>query len=336
VADDGAPKGRVRIAFLAETVRTQEYRSILENAFFQMDGMPVLLLPRWVVAFPGDEGGRRSTAQDILNGESVDGVAWCRLEAPERLYLLYRAGGSSRLVVRELSGTGREGVEDAVGLILRGTVEALLEERKLVASALPVAAPSPPPAEPPSPARRMEADLAWALQLVSAQPRFSHGFRLSLGWSFVPALRGFAGMGFAGPVESSGDTAAVTVRRVPFFVGLGLSKILRQWRIGVSAAAVAALEHARPRALDASVTVTGSTTRAAFSAELLLVAHYRIRRRLALFTGAGVEAFFDRHTYRVINGPVLYDDIWPVQARFLVGLSVVDFSREGTPARTGP
>lgn len=326
------------IVMLSPDDRLETYDALFENVKAQMTDLPVRLRMVPTDALPGGSPGDNETsANRLLAEKQADLVFWCNVDEGRNVYFAIRSRQGVRMMVRDLRGSGKDGLFDAVSLITRTTVETLIEIGEMVEeSSLDEAKSVRKTIETGTDASslsqtakartlffRAAIRAAYAPQWVSfAPPSVSHGGRCSLLLLFNDLIVISVGATIRTPVTAQTETVALTQMQVPFHLGLRLAGTVGNWRIGGGLSAVFALIKLSPESLSETVIVDPPFHQFGFSSEAAAEVEYRLADRVGFFLGGGIEILFNKIVYGVTNGPTLFEDTARIQPKLWVGITV--------------
>jgi len=299
----------------------------------QLVGLSVRVRVHRVTRFPAGLPSQLELARRVLRKGNAMAVFWCDLHLRQRIFLYLSTREGDRVVVRSIGGLDAAGRFEALALILRQAVKALLTGGTIGVhpSRVPVASLRPrarsPAATPRShPPRRSRhgigLEAAYALQGFSGGGRVVHRFWGAVVWRIRPWWSVFAGFELGPSITGEGEYASMRLTRYPVLLGVRVHWRIGRFRLGGSLAIN--LEYVVHRTTstvaypdvdrdDLLVAVTPA-------AHLEIVISSRVRAVLAL----GIQAYLNNRHY-VVTGEGVRDVIltpWAVRPHLLLGMSV--------------
>lgn len=330
------PVVRQRIVFIAPQNQADAVRPILETIDAELVDISVDIYVETVDEIPALPEQQILVGSRILEESGGILVFWYGGEAHNNIVFIYRTKRGNRMITRELAGSGKEGVWDAMGMMVGGTVRYLVEENAIE---IPESKPAPRPErvkkpkraraekeEPKPPAAerwRLAGQAGYVGQMVSAERDFTHGGRLLLvlqkAWFAI-----LGGAEAATPVLEKTSGIQLKQQRFPFYLGLGVRLPFSRWQLGATGNLGLSVAKLTPRTSNEKVVVIAPSYRLIITVELLISAQVRIWKAVSFWTGAGVEIFLQKRVYRVVDGPALFEKHGRFQPKWLVG-GVVHF-----------
>jgi len=314
----------------------------------QLVGLGVRLRLHRVPRLPAELPSQLDLARGVLSRQGGLAAFWCELRPGPQLFVYLMPRGGDRLVLRRIRGLDAAARYEALGLILRQSVQALRSggsigvhpsrvrtppPRRPLRSGrpatpgrprpLPASRPLAPVQGDPTPAERHGVALEAAYFLEGLREgHVAHGFWAGLSWRFLPPWSAFLGLGVAPAVRAEVPQATLRLQR--YAVGLGARGHLRwgRWRLGASACL--ALEYATFDVRSSVAQPYRDDDDLIVSLIPALHAEVRLISRLRLFAELGAAIYLNNPRY-VLDGPAASPSIlapWPVRPRLLVGLAV--------------
>jgi hypothetical protein len=348
-----APIAVVMVASRSEEARSLQVIHALEA---QLSDLPVVFHVTWVSEHDAALPGQRDVAAREAARLGATAVFWSPRLPAERLYLLLSSGAGQRVLVRALEGESAN--TEAVALIVRGAVSAVLEASRSRADAAsafaassawaaapataagpatrPAAAPptaelAPPPEEaqaaPPDrvPRRRSRLTLAagYALSLWSRDDPAIHGFSVALEGRLPFGLTLDLGLVLGEPVGGEAEGVELELLRFPIELGVGYRHLFRRAALsGTVAVGLTPFVKRVSAAEGMEVVSRGAdldvSLRPSVAVDVRLVA--QLNARVAF----GLEIPLTPVSYLVEVGSQTSDVLvtWPVRPFFVVGLSL--------------
>lgn len=330
-----AARSGTTVVMIAERHKEQESKTVIRAVQGQLSDVSVALQVLWVDELPSNLPDQIVRAEEIARDSDAAAVFWCDLDLADRIYLYLAAPRGGRMVVRELSGTGGSGLSEALALIVRSSIEAVLAGGEIGV----VVAPRGPDetesvddsqnqdqeqARLPDQEYRLALLVAYALDMLSSEPRFAHAVALGLEVRLVGPLLVEAGYLLSLPMNERAHDLELTLRRHPAWLGLRVAWLTGDFVLSASVALQIDVVTEEPRSLAAGVAAEGESFEVIPSLVPQLRAGYLLVGHVELFVTAGIDILFRRVTY-VIGSPggsreILYT--WPVRPRIMAGLAV--------------
>jgi hypothetical protein len=332
--DPSAPGAASTVVMLAERHQELETDAIVRAVHGQLSDLSVALEVRWVDALPAAMPDQIDAAEHTARGSDAVAVFWCDLGRADRIYLYFAAPRGGRVLVRELGGAGSGGRAEALAIIVRSSVEAVLAGGEVGVVVAPRAAEveqepavetEPPPGEPaPGPERALALSVAYDLDILSEALPATHGVALGLDVRVAGPLSVELGYLIAFPFSRAAHGAELTLRRHPLWLGLRAAWLTGNVVLSASVWLQLDVVTEEVRSLDPAVVIKTGGTEVVFSIVPLLRAGYLLAGRVELFVAAGVDIPFRRVRYVVDDpeGPLEIIDTWPARPRIIAGLSV--------------
>jgi hypothetical protein len=325
------------IALMAPLGKQDPYDALFENAVAQLEGLPVTVRMVRDASFSLGETAIKAEASSILFQDEARIVFWCDLTIGRQVNFLVRTEDGNRLSVRELRGSGPEGIADAVVLIARTTVETLLdtgfpaeeapplkshENLQTKDTVVPNTAPNQKTEFDPPRFFRLAIRIAYVPQWISFEPIVIHGGRVEFQFVLRDLVRINLGASLSTPIEQSSAEIRLTETKIPFHIGaVALAKV-GQWRFGGGVNALFSLVKTEQQSLSDDVIAYDAKRAFAFSVEFPLEMIFHPIDKMELFLGGAIEIITDKTAYRVESGDTLLNDAMRVQPKIFFGLAL--------------
>jgi hypothetical protein len=321
------------VVLLASTQSPGALDPLLLGIRAQVSDLPVSLVMEEVTELPPSLPDQVALASRLALRDSAVAVFWLDLFRPGRLFIYLAEPGGSRVLVRAVeASTGVAGIE-AVAVIVRGLVQAIIEGGTIGVQPASThmtatAAPGPPlPAMTPSPSPSMpwlSVQLALALDFRFKQAPVQAGLDAGLllspheNWTIFADYRLLTG------AQTPSADIDLEVSRHPMTVGVRVQWPFGAWDIGASLFGV--LDYVTEEAVVHSSRLTVTKSDAVWLGGVGLLAHgsWRATPVLRLFVNAGLEVYTSTLEYVVelSGGPAVLLSSLPVCPRILVGVSL--------------
>ncbi|MDD5309957.1 MAG: hypothetical protein PHU25_21785 [Deltaproteobacteria bacterium] len=189
----------------------------------QLSDLPVSFQVVRIDSWPPDLPSQIGLARSVARDTRASTVFWVDLSVPDQVFLYLSEPGGGRTLVRNIESRGErtEGRVEAMAVIVRTAVTALLEGGEIG-----VHAPPPPPPEPERPGM-LEASVSYGLSFYSDEALLVHGARI--GASVLPAewARLFAAYRIEVPFRIENEQVAMDISPHPLEIGFAI-----RWRYG--------------------------------------------------------------------------------------------------------
>ena len=318
------------VVMLASKNQEAAFTEVAEALRAQFADAKTRLVVRWIDAMPAGVPDQEKIAAGVSVETGAVAVFWYDLAAADNVYFYLASSDTSRVLVRKMEDMGEGGRADALAIITRTAVDGILQGG-VIGVARPAAPPAPRPVEgaptpvvpvpekTDGPRRRLSADAAYTVSILSTELGAAHGVNLSVRLRLVDWFGAFFGYSVFYPFTARAPGVELEVARHPFHLGVyGMSRDSR-WSLGWGANLTVDAAKLSPRSLSADISVVAPFWEVKLSAELVLRAEVRLVDALSLFVAAGAEAIFEHVEYRITDGPDLMRDMWHVQPRFWLG-----------------
>lgn len=329
---DAVGSDRSTVVMIAERREQRQAETVVRAVQGQLSDLSVVLQVVWVDELPAGMPAQIAEAEQTARGTDAVAVFWCDLRAADRIYLYFAAPSGGRVLVRELSGAEEGGLAEALAIIVRSSVEAVLAGGEIGVVVAPMAAveerpraeqPPEQPQEPPGPGRVLAMTVAYNLDVLCEQRPAVHAVAVGLEVRLGGPLSVEAGYFFSFPFTERAHGIDLTLQRHPVWLGLRAAWLTGDVALSASLAAQIDVVTEEVRSLSAAVETDGEGTEVLFSLAPLLRAGYVFAGRVELFLAAGVDVPLRRARYVVgsPSGPLEILDTWPVRPRVLAGVT---------------
>ncbi|HUT77762.1 MAG TPA: hypothetical protein VM285_08760 [Polyangia bacterium] len=298
----------------------------------QLSDVSVALQVSWTDSLGRDLPAQIAAAEALARESNAVAVFWCDLTRADRIYLYFAAPRGGRVLVRELEGSGAGGRAEALAIIVRNSVEAVLAGGEIgeIVPSRPErgesVAPSPPPeAAPEAGDGRLAMAVSYQPDVVSVADPVIHAAALALYVKLIDGISLTAGYALSAPLEAEVRGVLLELGRHPAWIGCRGS--WRAGRLRVAAELDFQLDFTteKVRTLAQGVTVSSGGLEVQPSIVPSLRSGVSLVRRVELFFAAGADIALHRTRYVIdtAGGPEEILSTWPVRPRFLAGLEVV-------------
>ena len=340
-ADEAQPRPRIILLTAAQQIVDSEEDLILIES--QLEDLPV----RFEVIRQQNRGpdstGSDELAHKLANEDGVLAVVWLDGVNSNSIHFLLEGENGIRLFNRDLGENRAAAVQkESLALILRATVQALIEEQPS----------APPSAQPPSPVadsqkvaiaetiggehRRSSAEESAKPSLVGVETAYAYraydesfpalsGFHMGVHVNLWAMLQLFVEYELRQSMQSSGSCVETTFRSHPISTGGRLFWRLKRLALGPYLTATVDVLRAETKSTCRQVNVDSKIAHAHVSLALGFFVDFRIHERLGLFLMGEGDLLI--HGQRYV-GPkedgekeVLLEP-WRVQPALTVGLSI--------------
>jgi hypothetical protein len=355
---DGPATGAPRVLMIASRAEQEDSQRAAEAVESQLADLAIDLRVLWVETLaPGLR--EQLAATRALAAEQQAGIAfWVDVAVASEVLIYVAEPGGGRVLARsiDLGGHEDESRFETVALVVRGTVEALIEggaigvrepeppapppgapvevQPEPVAPVAPVAA-APDgsnveagdgePAPPPFPAGGMELAASYAASFYDGEPTVIHGGRLGAAWRLVGGFQLFVAYRFQAPVDKENSLVAMTLQPHPFEIGVAVRWAWDAWRLGLGVALLN--DPVTWSVLPKQDTVHAESPQWRWLVGLSpgIAVSWSPYGSYAFFVSLGAEAYFN-------DGPSVVDtgagqmgvvEPWPVRPYLQVGVEVV-------------
>jgi hypothetical protein len=201
--------------------------------------------------WPLDMPGRVEWARRVASDTGAISVFWLDLYHAQQVFLYIADPSGGKILVRSVvEDGGTEGRLETIAVIVRGAMKAILAGGEIGVALPPAVAPEPPRSE------RLDASLAYAMQLYSPDRPLLHGARLGFSAAMIDWLRISLAYRLQLPLRVETDLVAVDVRPHPAELGLDARLGQRKWRLDMSVRLVMDFVTIDVTALDDRVAAT--------------------------------------------------------------------------------
>ena len=312
-----------------EDTRNEEVLGIVETLQLRMFDVDVKFGIKWIKPPTDDLAIQVAAARSLLKEEHIQLTIFWNGSRRDTLY--YLMNDTDELMQRPIRDVGSESRPEAIAIMVQTAVESMLDTRKLEDSMdepVVIAPETVPPSEQRiitvrSPRRRSHIrgrfpdfymQLGYELNAVNSTPTVLHGGNIRLGIQPFPPLRGFLGIG-AVSRRTSRETG-FEVKQLRFPVELGLLSRFRHGDLAFGGGMSFLLVPLKntPATQNVSAELKSSYWASGMMLRFFLECSYRIHEKIELFANVHLLLDLNRVTYKVQNGPVLFDEynrLWP-------------------------
>jgi hypothetical protein len=331
-ATDGASG---TVVMLGELDQGAEVRKIVRAVEGQLADLDVRLHVVWREGLPGELPDQIDVAEQVAREVGALAVFWCDRGHSDRIFLYFAAPQGGRMVARELTGSGPGGAVEALAIIVRSTVEAVLDGGEIGVVVAPGAdrdQAASSTAREATTARaieerrnRLALDAAYELTIRSNAYPTDHGVWLGLRLQLGALLHCGLGYTIAFPTAVRAWGAELELRHHPAQAWVGWGRLVGVVRLVLSLGLRIDPVTERIGANAAGVRVNERGHEVIFSALPTARASYLVGERMELFVSFGVELPFNdvRYVLDGPDGPLVVRDDWAVRPRALVGLAAL-------------
>lgn len=336
-AHGGQPPDHVTVMIASRKTKEESNRA-LAALRSQMAGLKVVLNVRWISALSRSFPAQIREARRLAKKKSVLAVFWCDFTDQDQILVYIARPGLRRVFVRRVdrSREGARGAFEAIGVIVRTTVEAIRQGGRIGVVLPRKARPIPTrpalrtPPRPPGARSRdrfgavslsLEAAYTATMQHSPKQPL--HGGYLGLEMRFSRSWSVMVGSAFHPDITINDHQTTIQLGKHPILLGgrfrhafgrftlagqLHLTLDIHQWHTTVHSDAL----EARPDGTDIGIGIGAQ-----------LRGEVRIHSWMRLFVAAGAEVLVRSPKYTIQLGDRRLGllDPWPVQPCLLVGIS---------------
>ena len=325
---EAAPNEDGAVVMIAERNDTATAEVVVRAVQAQLSDVSVALHVIWVDALASDLPSQISKAEEVAKGSAAVAVIWCDLVRADRIYLYFAAPSGGRVLVRELAGSGTGGMAEALAIIVRSSVEAVLAGGE-IGTVVP-----PKPKEEESDKRpqsavakvkdegRLAVTAAYELDVMSTSNLAVHAAAVALSLRLGDHVSLGVGYALSGLLEAETDGAFLKLRRHPVWIGGSVFGRAGRVRLGLDLAFQLDVVTERTRATAAGVVPANG----GHEVEPSIVPMFRVAvtviPHLELFVAAGADIALRRTRYLVDtpDGSVELLTTWPVRPRVIAGL----------------
>jgi hypothetical protein len=319
------------VVMIAERHDEAASETVVRAVQAQLSDVSVALRVSWTDSLGPDLPAQIASAEALARGSGAVAVFWCDLGRADRIYLYFAAPRGGRVLVRELEGSGAGGLAEALAIIVRTSVEAVIAGGEIGEIVPPRPAGDDEGAKRPPPSaaaqtggERLLLSLAYRLDVVSAEEPASHAAAVALSVRLAEHFALAAGYAIASPLEAEGHGVLLRVGRHPAW--LGCRGIRRAGRLALAAGLdfQADFQTESVRALAAGVTASRGDSEVRPSLVPGLRIGVLLFGRAELFLAAGADIALHRTRYLVETreGPREILSTWPVGPRVEAGVEV--------------
>lgn len=248
------PQGHPRVVLIAGE-EPQQTAPLVQAVRGQLSDLEVVFQLHVVDVLPVQLPEQLELAREVSRSEGAVSVFWLDHADSNRVYLYLTGESGDRVLVRELAEPDEPGRHEALAIIVRSSVDAMLRGGRIGIEHLPAESPASPPAgAQPAPASVLSAGLSFALKSHSGTHPALAGLDLRIGLRVYRRLTVLVGYTFVQPMEVDGASASARVLRHPARAGLGLSWTVGAFRLGPSLCLVVDYTTARAHDLAPGLT----------------------------------------------------------------------------------
>ncbi|MCP4602740.1 MAG: hypothetical protein GY847_19865 [Proteobacteria bacterium] len=212
----------------------------------QLSDIDVIFRLQPVETLGADLASQISTAEAMAREWSSIAVFWCDFAGEEQIFLYLTEYEGDRILVRKLREKEDGGRAEALAIIVRTSVNEMLQGGEIGIRAAAVVKKEPPPPPPVAqPAAREEEPptdegphvrfgVAYTLYTYSSKHPAMHGLDLGFELLLHPSWALSAGYTIYAPVDEKGDSSSIMLRRHPGRLGVSLKFPLGIAEIGAS------------------------------------------------------------------------------------------------------
>jgi len=319
-----------RVVLIAQ-VDQPMIQEVIRAVEAQLSDLPVLLEIQWAEGHDEDLRIQVDHAAAVSRDRSAVAVFWCYRQVEEsgtedRLVIFLGHPGGDRVLVRKLNGTETTGLAEAVAIIVRSTIGAVLGGDEVGVEVARVAEWVPGEREDrqTSNSRLLALHASYTLASHSKSHPAIHGLGLGLDFRIHGWLLFTGGYTILGMMEEDGQSASVKIRRHPVHLGLRVEFPVKNLRLGGSMCLTIDSATVEVYDLAPHMVATPAEVEVVFGLLPVLRFGVLIQNRLYPFVAVGAQVPFNARTY-IVQGPSgreMLIDSWPLQPWVKAGLSV--------------
>ena len=291
-----------------------------------------------ITEFPNKMSAQIELAEQRAKKSNAMAVFWCEHEKGDRVFLYFAAPSGGRILVRRLQGVEQGETEEAVAIIDRSSVEAILAGGRIGVGVPPkkerkVDAPSDDKlSDDKKRSLRYLFDirLAYAYSCLSEIFCSVHGFQGSFGISPLPNWSIRFGTRLSQSISKEKSDFKTTVNQYPIMIGLSFSQNFTRWTIGSTAFFEIQVLKDETSSQFSDDYAIGKD----FEVGLGILAQVDIGVRLApairLFLAPGAEIMINKTDYFIVTdeGRVPIIETWPVRLVITAGIEIAFLSKK--------
>ena len=314
-----------------DVIRIVEY---LQLRMFELD---VKFGVRWIRAKEPGNQSEIDIARSLMSEENLQLVFFWNASQRDTLYFV--TADSGEIVERKIDDVGEESRPEAISIVVQTAIESLLESGELKPTETevqPVEEPrengapisqsvkKPPLASVLRPAPKtpqLYAQMSYQLDSFNSTPTLLHTGNLRLGYQPSPFMRLYAGIGVSNHLFSEEDGIEMKQFRVPVEIG-GLAMFNRSTVvIGAGASVLIVPVKNMPGATIEDADMKNAYWSQGVMAKLFIEFQYRFSQYFEFYTDLHLLMDVNMVTYKVKNGPTLFDEYRRVKPGFQAGIT---------------
>ena len=330
-------KVEVRSLTLARAVETQ------------LADLPISFQIEWVDDYAASLNDQETVAEEVAGRLNAFAVIWCDLEETDRVYFYLTSSVTEKnILVRRVDGAGEESFDEAIAIIARSSIDALLAGGKIgiakeledaeVPEGEDISEESTSPEVPvflnveigevviklrsKERTNHLALDTAIAFQIFSYEHQVASGLALMARFRILHMLCGFVGYTFLPLSEYSRLGVQLSIEQRPIYAGVLLLNKHGRFEFGAGVALKLNFLKEDYRTVVDDMEAQPSRTRigVAFVPSVRLNMH--ILESFGIFASLGAEIPLNRVMY-TLNDGLRYQTIfepWPVQPVVILGI----------------
>ena len=253
-AGQEAQEGLPRVVLIAAD-ELQETAPLVPAVRSQLSDLEVVFQLHTVEEFPAQLAEQLQLAREMARTENAIAVFWLDRTTHDQVFLFLTGESGDRVLVRELAEMDEPGRHEALAIIVRSSVDAMLRGGRIGIEHVPAESTASAPAgTKPATAGVLSVGLSFALKSHSGTHPALAGLDIRIGLQVYRSLSVLVGYTFVQPMEVEGSTASARILRHPARIGVGLSWSLGAFRLGPSLCLVVDYTTARAHDLAAGLT----------------------------------------------------------------------------------
>ncbi len=327
VADD-----RPLVLMLADRSNESAFQRVTQAMVAQFTDSDIRFDVHWLAELPARLPDQERLAAEVADRNGAMVVFWMDLEAKKRAYFFLTTANNEQIFMRRLEGMGEEGMPDALALMGKTAVDAVLGGG-IIGIAPPAlkeeedTTPVAPLDEAEKPRRKtlFFMDASYALNILSGDD-VQHGACFSTSMSYAGWFRIFLGYTFYQTLEDRNVYAKLYLKRHPIHLGTAARYRIGRWSLEglVSVVFDPTTRETIPYRND--VELDEPYTRLDISLLPALRAEVAIMGSVSLFVTAGAEIHLTKRDFYLENGPEndtdFFKDLMRVQPYLQIGVRV--------------
>ncbi|MBN1773406.1 MAG: hypothetical protein JXB32_19245 [Deltaproteobacteria bacterium] len=292
--------------------------AVLEEAIeAQLNDLPVRLIVEHAAGLAVDLPAQVEFASAAAARHSAATVFWFDTSVPERVFVFLGESAGSRILVRVVEARAESERTEAVSIIVRNLVQAVLAGGRIgvaMPASLATESARPPDSEPDA-GRTLEpveeADvsprlvglqLGYVLESYSDRLLVQHGVGFALAVFLDANWSVLAGYRILTAVQSSATGVDLWVERHPIELGLQFQWTFDAWALGAQLYGLADCLTRRASVSVAELSLTSAEPSWVGGLGLLAEGSYRIRPYFRAFLGIGLDVMVNQVRYAVDDG----------------------------------